>query len=264
MTKSPELIAESVGGICTVTIHRPDKRNSLTPDILLRLASMLREMESGPARCVVLRGSGDKAFSSGYDISAIGKIENDMMRDYQDDHPLTLANRAIESHPAPVIAMINGYAFGAGLELALSCDIRICADTAILGMPPARLGVTYSYEGIRKFLNLIGLGYAKEMFLTGRSVDAPKAERMGLVNYIRPAAELEAFTYAMAREIEGNAPLSMSAMKGMINSWQRNQRPSEQDEEAIKALIGRVQESEDYREGQRAFAEKRKPRFTGS
>lgn len=264
MLEPKELITEEKDSICTITLNRPEKRNLLTPSMLLKLDSELRRLKTdGEIRCVVIRGSGDKAFSSGYDISAIGKIKDDMMRDYIGDHPLIITSRAIENFPYPVIAMINGHAFGGGLELAMTCDIRISVDDALFAMPPAKLGVIYTYTGIRKFLNIIGLGYTKELFLTGRNTDAKKAEKIGLVNYIVPRPELEEFTYKLASEIRENAPLSMSTMKKMINSWQRNQSTSREDEELIKEMILEVQGSEDYKEGKRAFTEKRRPKFQG-
>lgn len=264
MSDTRELIVEEKDRICTVTLNRPEKRNSLIPSMLLEIASELQRIKhQGHVRCVVIRGAGDKAFSSGYDISAIGKLKDDMMRDYTDGHPLIAAAKAIESFPYPVIAMINGHAFGGGLELAVTCDLRISAEGALFGMPPAKLGVIYAYSGVRKFLNLIGLGHTKKLFLTGRNVDAKKAEKIGLVNYVLPQSEIEEFTYKLASEIAENAPLSMSTMKEMINAWQRNQTLSSGDEEIIKEMILKVQESEDYKEGQRAFGEKRKPKFKG-
>ncbi len=264
MSESKELITNEKDSIGTIILNRPEKRNLLTPGMLLEIDSELKRMKSvGEIRCVVIRGSGDKAFSSGYDISAIGKIKDDMMRDYRCDHPLIIASKAIEDFPYPVIAMINGHAFGGGLELAMTCDIRVSVDGVLFGMPPAKLGVIYTYTGIRKFLNTIGFGYTKELFLTGRNTDAKRAEKMGLVNYVVPRPELEEFTYKLASEICENAPLSMSTMKTMINAWQRNQSTSRDDEELIKEMILKVQESEDYKEGQRAFGEKRKPKFRG-
>ena len=260
----PELVTEENESICTLILNRPEKRNSLTPEILLQLGSELNRLKAEQkVRCVIIRGSGDKAFSSGYDISAIGKIKDDMMRDYVDNHPLIIASNAIEHFPYPVIAMLNGHAFGGGLELAVTCDLRISADHALFGMPPAKLGVVYTYSGIRKFINLVGLGYAKELFLTGRNIDASRAEKIGLVNYVLPQSEIEEFTYKLALEISENAPLSMSTMKEIMNSWQRNQLMSEKDEAAVKDMILKVQESDDYKEGQKAFSEKRKPKFRG-
>ncbi len=209
----------------------------------------------------MIRGQGDKAFSSGYDIHSIG--ENDMLKNQDGTNPLPMCAKAIEDFPYPVIAMINGHAFGAGLEIAVSCDYRVCAEHAKLGMPPAKLGVLYSYAGIRKFLNLIGVGYTKEMFLIGNPVDAQKAYKIGLVNVVKSKADIEQYTMELAEEISANAPLSMQTMKYMINKWQENQNLTNEQYESVINMIIEVQNSSDYREGQKAFSEKRKPIFQG-
>ncbi|MEM4408378.1 MAG: enoyl-CoA hydratase-related protein [Candidatus Caldarchaeum sp.] len=264
MSDQRELIVEENEGFYTITINREEKRNAVTPGLLLDLTSEIKRIErEGKARCLIIRGAGDKAFSSGYDISAIGEQRHEMLRDYYPEHPLIRANCAIEDFPYPVIAMINGHALGAGLELAITCDIRVSAEHALFGMPPAKLGIIYPYSGIRRFLNLIGTGYVKELFLTGRTMDARRAHAIGLVNYLVAKEELEDFTKGLASEISSNAPLSMKTMKYMINSWQRNQLMSQEDEEMVKGLIIEVEESEDYREGQMAFSERRKPQFKG-
>lgn len=262
MPSPSELLVEEKNLVCTFTFNRPEKRNLLTPSMLLNIDRELKRIEKeGKVRCVVIRGAGDKAFSSGYDISAIG--DNDMMRDYEDTHPLTIGGRSIENFPYPVIAMINGHAFGAGLELAATCDIRICVEGAMLGMPPAKLGVVYTYSGIRKFLNLIGVGHTKELFLTGNPIDANRALSISLVNEIKGSAEIEEFTYSLADDIASNAPLSMKTIKYTINKWQKSQRLDAPDEETLKRMILEVQSSFDYKEGQKAFQEKRKPVFKG-
>ncbi len=263
MPSASELLVEEKNLICTLTLSRPEKRNLVTPKMLLKIHKELKRLgDEGKVRCVVIRGAGDKAFSSGYDIAAIG--ENDMMRDYEGDHPLIIAGKSIESFPYPVIAMINGHAFGAGLELAVTCDYRVCVEDAKLGMPPAKLGVIYTYSGIRKFLNLIGIGYTKEMFLIGNPIDADKALRIGLVNEVKDRSEIEEYTYSLANETASNAPLAMKTMKYTINKWQRNQTLDPVDEETLTQMILEVQSSDDYKEGQKAFAEKRKPVFKGS
>jgi len=262
LTELKELIVEENGAVCTLTFNRPEKRNLLTPGILIQLSSELKRLEQeNNVRCVVIRGSGEKAFSSGYDISAIGK--NDMIENYEGKHPVSLAIKSIENFPYPIIAMINGHAFGAGLEIAVTSDVRISTNDCLFGMPPVKLGVVYTYTGVRRFLNLIGPGYTKEFFLIGSPINAERAERIGLVNFAMPKSELEEFTYKIADDISENAPLSLKAIKEMTNIWQRNQTVSTEDEELIKQLTMSVQESKDYKEGQRAFAEKRKPEFKG-
>ncbi len=262
MSRDKSLIAEENRAVCTLTLNRPEKRNLLSPDILVALSSELgRLKEENKVRCVVITGAGDKAFSSGYDINALGN--NDLMRDYEDGHPLISAVQAIENFPYPVIAMINGHAFGAGLEIAVTCDLRISANNCQFAMPPAKLGVVYTYSGLRKFLNLIGPGYVKELFLVGSPINSKRAREMGLVNYVVSADELKQFTYSMAEDIAENAPLSLKTLKETVNAWIRSQTLSPEDDELIKTLTSEVQNSEDYKEGQRSFAQKRKPVFKG-
>ena len=262
MTETRELLVNESGAVCTLTINTPQKRNVVTPSMLLEIEEAFgRLAREDKIRCVVIRGSGGSAFSSGYDIAAIR--EDDMIRNFEGDNPLPRAIHAIETFPYLVIAMINGHAFGAGLEIAATCDIRISVDGCMFGMPPAKLGVVYSYRGVRRFLNLIGPGYTKELFLTGRPINPERAAAMGLVNFVVKPEELEEFTYTLAREIADNAPLSMKAMKEMTNVWQRSLVMSPEDEALLKELTLGVQESADYKEGQKAFAEKRKPVFNG-
>ncbi len=261
MSELTELILQENGTVCTLTFNRPEKRNTLSPILLIELSSELQRLqEENKVRCVVLTGSGEKAFSSGYDISAIG--ENDMIRHHEGDHPLGRALRAIENFPYPVIAMMNGHAFGAGLEVAATCDIRIAVDNCLFGMPPAKLGVVYSYSGLRKFIDLIGPAYTKELFLVGRPLSSERALEIGLVNFMQTREELEKFTYEMANEISENAPLSLRTLKQTINTIQ-NRPISAEDEKTIREMTLEVQNSEDYKEGQKAFAEKRKPKFKG-
>ncbi len=262
MSVTDELIVEENGAICTLMFNRPEKRNLLTPKMLLEVKSTLERLgEENRVRCVVITGTGDKAFSSGYDISAIG--EDDMIRNHEGENPLPLAARAIEKFPYPVIAMMNGHAFGAGLEIAVTSDIRILVEGSLLGMPPVKLGVVYSYRGVKKFLNLIGPGYTKELFLVGKAISAERAAQIGLVNFLAPENELESITYDMAEEISENAPLSLKALKEMTNVWERKKIVSPDDESLLREMILDVQNSADYKEGQKSFAEKRKPKFKG-
>ncbi len=261
MVHEQELIVEEKGAVCTLTFNRPEKRNLLTPAMLLELSEQFdRLRDENKVRCVVIRGASNKAFSSGYDINAIG--ENDMIRHHEGDHPLGRALRTIESFPYPVIAMINGHAFGAGLEVAVTCDLRTTVEDCLLGMPPAKLGVVYSYRGMRKFLDLIGPGYTKELFLVGRPISSERAWEIGLVNFMVPREELEEFTYGIANEIAENAPLSLKTLKEITNALEKRTISTE-DEKLIREMTLEVQNSQDYKEGQKAFSEKRKPEFKG-
>ena len=260
MAENKEILVKTEGSICTLTINRPEKRNSLTPETLGLLTEEFLKLEkTTEIRCVVIRGSGDRAFCSGYDIDLISDEEIAI----ENGHPLTEAMQAVKSYPLPVIAMINGHAFGAGLELAVACDIRVCVTDAKLSIPPAKLGVTYHYAGIKQFLNLVGPGFTRELFLTGNPVNAERALGKGLVNHVVTRDSLEEFTYTLAAGISENAPLSVISMKKMINIWEEGNPLSEENEELVRSLLSRVRESSDSREGKKAFLEKRKPIFKG-
>lgn len=258
MIENKELLVETENSICTLTLNRPEKRNSLTRETLELLRDEVRLLaENSDVRCLVITGAGDKAFCSGYDIGSISGEE------YDDDHPLAEAMEAVKNHPLPVIAMINGHAFGAGLELAVSCDVRVCTDDAKLAVPLAKLGVTYGHEGVRKLLARAGPGLTREMFLAGNPIDTERAEEKGLVSHVVKREDLAEFTYSLARGISENAPLSMISLKKTINILEEGKPLSREEEELIRSLARKVRESEDSEEGKNAFAEKRKPVFGG-
>jgi enoyl-CoA hydratase/carnithine racemase len=170
---------------------------------------------------------------------------------------------AVSRHPWPTVAAINGHCLGGGLELAVSCDLRICAAGAQLGMPPARLGLIYGHTGLRKFLDTVGLARTKELFLTGRNVSAERAERIDLVNEVVADARLEDEAVTLAATIAANAPLSARGNKSAIETLNSNPVLSEQQEAGLLALRESCFTSEDLREGIRAFAEKRRPEWKG-
>lgn len=262
MSEKNLIIVSAKNKICTLTLNDPEKRNVLSPKMLNELARQLKNLEiENKVRCIVIKVAGNKAFSSGYNISEIK--DDDMTREFREDHPLENCLEAIENFPYPIIAMMNGHTFGAGLELAVTCDLRICSEDIKMALPPAKLGMVYSYSGTKKFLNLIGPAYTKELFFTGETIDAERAEKIGLVNFIIEKDKIEKFTHKIAEKISQNAPLSLKTIKETINIWQRNQTLSNTDKEIIKNLFEKIQESKDYREGQRAFQEKRKPEFRG-
>ncbi len=261
MSGLKELIIEENRPICTISFNRPEKRNLVTPLMLTELTSELKRLsDEDIVRCVILRGAGDKAFSSGYDIHAIG--DNDMIKHHEGDHPLGRALRTVQDFPYPIIAMLNGHAFGAGLEIAVTCDIRIAVDDSLFGMPPAKLGVVYSHSGMKKFVDLIGPGYTKELFLVGRPVSSERAKEIGLVNFMVSREDLQHFTFEMAKEISDNAPLSLRTLKKITNIL-RTSTITAEDEKLIREMTLQVQNSDDYKEGQKSFAEKRKPKFKG-
>jgi enoyl-CoA hydratase/carnithine racemase len=249
--------------VARVTISNPDKRNALDHDILDALAELMPTLADGIAtRCVILTGSG-KVFSAGYDI---GGIPDEVFAEEAERlvaHPFHRAIEAVESFPFPTVAALNGHALGGGLELALSCDLRIAAQGAKLGMPPAKLGLIYSHTGLQKFIDTIGVARTRELFLVGRNVDAERAEQIGLVNQVVAPVDLEASSINLASEIASNAPLSMKGNKEIIRRLISFPRLSEEAEQELIELRLSSFRTDDFREGVRAFGEKRKPEWKG-
>ncbi len=249
--------------VVRITISNPERRNALDHEILDTLAETLPRLDAGiENRCVLITGA-PPVFSAGYDIGSIP--EQTFERDAESlvAHPFHAAMEAIAAHPWPTVAMINGHCLGGGLELAITCDIRVCAAAAKLGMPPAKLGLIYGHTGLRKFLDTIGLARTKELFLTGRNLEAARAEQIGLVHEVFPDEELEAAGIELAAAIAANAPLSMRGNKQEIEVLNANPVLSAAQEAELVALRESCFGSADFREGIQAFAEKRRPRWTG-
>jgi enoyl-CoA hydratase/carnithine racemase len=246
--------------VTRITIDNPAKRNALDHDILDALAATLPRLE---ARCLLLTGTG-KVFSAGYDIGALPQDDFARAAEAIVAHPFTAAIEALDGYPYPVLAALNGHAIGGGLELALSCDLRVCSADARLGMPPARLGLIYSHTGLRKFLDAIGAPRTRELFFTARNVGADEALAWGLVGEVLPADEVAARGVELAAEIAANAPLSLVGNKRVIRALlDARGRLDPATEEELVALRDACFGSEDFFEGVRAFAEKRAPRWQG-
>jgi enoyl-CoA hydratase/carnithine racemase len=253
--------------VTRITIDNPAKRNALDHEILDALAATLPELD---ARCLLVTATG-KVFSAGYDIGALpapttSAGAGDFARAAEAivAHPFTAAIEALDAYPYPVLAALNGHAIGGGLELALSCDLRVCSADARLGMPPARLGLIYSHTGLRKFLDAIGAPRTRELFFTARNVGAGEALNWGLVGEVLPADEVAARGVELAAEIAANAPLSLIGNKRVIRELlEARGRLDPSTEEELVALRDACFGSEDFFEGVRAFAEKRAPRWTG-
>jgi enoyl-CoA hydratase/carnithine racemase len=209
----------------------------------------------------VIRGSGS-VFSAGYDIGNLEESSFEESAERLVAHPFHDAIEALEAYRFPVIGQLNGHAIGGGLELALTCDIRLAARGIKLGMPPAKLGLIYSHTGLRKFIDVCGVANTAELFYVGRNVDADRAERMGLVNEVVEPAELDERALDLAAEIAANAPLSLEGNKRVIRTLRTQPLPADVERELIE-LRESCFASDDFREGVRAFAEKRKPRWQG-
>jgi enoyl-CoA hydratase/carnithine racemase len=249
---------EPAAGVARLTISNPERRGALDHELLDALAERARTLD---ARCLVIRGSGP-VFSAGYDI---GNLEEDGFEKAAERlvaHPFHEAMAALEEYRYPVVAQLGGHAIGGGLELALTCDIRIAAREVRMGMPPARLGLIYSHTGLLKFVQTCGAANTAELFFSGRNVDADRAERMGLVNEVTEPEELEERVLDLAAEIAGNAPLSLAGNKRILRALRAHRLP----DEVIRELIDLREScfrSEDFREGVRAFAQKRRPVWRG-
>jgi enoyl-CoA hydratase/carnithine racemase len=256
---TPKLqLDEPAEGVARLTISNPDRRGALDQELLDALAEHARTLD---ARCLVIRGSGT-VFSAGYDI---GDLEGSSFEESAERlvaHPFHAALEALEAYPYPVVGQINGHAIGGGLELALTCDIRVAATSARFAMPPARLGLIYSHTGLRKFIDVCGVANTSELFHVGEPVDAERALAMGLVNQIVDPDELESRVRQLAGTIASNAPLSLEGNKRVIRTLRDQPLPEDVERELIE-LRESCFRSEDFREGVRAFAEKRKPRWQG-
>jgi enoyl-CoA hydratase/carnithine racemase len=254
------LIDEPAPHVTRLTISNPGKRGALDHAILDAFASTMPQLD---ARCVIITGQ-ERIFSAGYDI---GDLPEGVFADEAERlvaNPFTAAIDAIEAYRYPTLAALNGHAIGGGLELALSCDLRLASASIRVGMPPAKLGLVYSHTGIRKFIDAIGGPRTRELFLIGGRIDAARALTWGLVNRIAMPDELADEAVSLAREIAANAPLAQQGNKRVISEVLNTR--AELDPEVERELIELRRacfSSEDFKEGVRAFAAKRPPEWKG-
>jgi enoyl-CoA hydratase/carnithine racemase len=255
------LLDRPADGVLRLTISNPAKRNALDHPILDAIAAVLDDI--GAARAVLLTGA-DGMFSSGYDI---GDIPDDVFAQEAERlvaHPFAAALEALESCEVPTVAALPGHTIGGGLELALACDLRVAADGILLGMPPAKLGLVYSHTGLRRFLEAIGAPRTRELFLTARNVDARTALDWGLVNQVVGASDLEGAALDLAEDLAANAPLSLRGNKRAIRELlAADGRLDPEVERELIELREASFQSEDLREGVRAFGQKRPARWKG-
>jgi enoyl-CoA hydratase/carnithine racemase len=249
--------------VARLRIDNPERRNALDHEILDALAEALPQLNRGiETRCVLITGA-PPVFSAGYDIAGIPEENFERDAEALVAHPFHGAIEAVANHPWPTVAAINGHCLGGGLELAITCDLRICAAGAKLGMPPAKLGLIYGHTGLRRFLDTIGLARTKELFMTGRNYEAARAEQLGLVNEVVGDERLDAESVQLAAAIAANAPLSVRGNKQAIELLNSCPTLTDQQEAGLITLRESGFASEDFREGIRAFAEKRPPQWTG-
>jgi len=262
--EEPLLITRK-NNVVTLTLNRPEKKNSLSLELVNILLKTLEELAADDnVRALVIRGSGDKAFCSGFDIRSLPTKTNENVKDkLKTLNPVEALFKAVINYPWPVIAMINGVAFGAGCELAICCDIRIGITQARMGMPPAKLGIVYPWKGLQRFIRITGLKTTRELFFTGRTYQGQRLQELGLLDYLISADELESFTVQMAEEIAANAPLAIRGTKRVLNLLLQSDVLDESSIAEAESITEAAFLSEDLKEGQLAFIEKRKPIFKG-
>ena len=258
-----KLLASKDGRVGIVTFNNPAKHNAMSLEMWEATVHHLEAYAKDPdVRVVVLTGAGGKAFVSGADIS---KFESeratlDATRHY--NVTVEKAYAGVQDFPKPTIAMIRGYCIGGGVGLAVCCDLRICSDNSRFAVPAAKLGLGYSYAGLRRLVDVVGPAFTREIFFTARQFDAEEARVMGLVNRIVKPDELETYVKNYAETIANNAPLTVKAAKFIANQTVRDE--SKRDLARAQQMVDACFASKDYVEGRTAFMEKRKPQFRGS
>ena len=259
MSESPLLI-ETRDGIRTITVNRPDKLNALNSATLDALHQAFDEAAvDANVRVVVLTGAGEKAFVAGADISEMNGLTPVEGRDFSLRGQRMM--RRVEKMPKPVIAAVNGFALGGGLELAMCCHLRIAGDNAKVGQPEINLGLIPGFGGSQRLLRLAGRAATLELCLVGAPINAERARELGIINRVVPAAELQAETMKLATQLANAAPLALRAMLDCVNIG--GECGIEEGLEYESAQFGLVFSTEDMREGTSAFLEKRKPTFHG-
>jgi enoyl-CoA hydratase len=256
-------ILQSVAdGVGVITFNNPEKRNAMSLDMWQGFGHALIELRDDPeVRVVVLAGAGDKAFVSGADISQFEKTRHNAAASEEYSKRSAAERALLADYPKPTIACIRGFCLGGGMQVAMLADIRIAAENSQFGIPAAKLGIAYGYDGLKNLVSLVGPSWARLLMYTGMRIDSAEAVRIGLVDRVVPDAELWSATVDIARTISGNAPLAIQAAK--ITIAQVLKDPDKRDMDTIKALGTACMDSEDFREGRQAFMEKRKPQFKG-
>ncbi len=261
-TSTEKIVAKREGSTGFLVFNNPERRNAVSLEMWQAAGEVLAEFSRDDAvRVIVLAGAGDKSFVAGADIS---KFEDERANAEAQEKYAKVSSgmRAIlRGTGKPTVAMIRGYCIGGGMSLALSCDLRICSDDAQFGIPAARLGIGYGMEGLRRLVELVGPSVAKEFIFTARRYNAAQALRIGIVNEVVPAADLDITVRDWAQKMAENAPLSILTAKRVVDELMKD--PADRDVAMCEQLVRDCGASEDFIEGRRAFMEKRKPVFKG-
>lgn len=255
------ILTEATDTIGTIVLNHAAKRNALSKELIGEVTAALEDFRRRQFRTVVLRAAaGSKVWCAGHDISELPEGGRDPLG-WSDS--LRVLVRALQEFPAPIIALIEGSVWGGGCEMAMACDILVGTPDVTFAITPAKLGIPYNLSGVLTLMNAIPLTIAKEMLFTAQPIPAAQAHNLGIVNYIKPADEIEEFVYATARQIVANAPLSVAVMKEELRLLAGARSISPELFERMQGLRRIVYDSRDYQEGLSAIREKRPPKFTG-
>ena len=256
------IIARKDGAIGHLVFNNLARHNAISLDMAEAVPGVIADFEKDPAiRVVIVSGAGERAFAAGSDISSFGEVRADPARNKRYNEINEDAYGAVYRCAKPTIAMIRGYCIGGGLDFATSCDLRLCSDDSTFAVPAGRLGLGYGHEGIERIGRVIGTMRARDMFFTGRRLNAAEALAIGLVDRVWPVAEFAREVLAYAESIAANAPLTLAALKASFLAYEKPAHA--RDFAHAQSLIDKCFTSADYQEGRAAFAEKRKPNFKG-
>ena len=257
-----KILQSVTDGVGVITFNNPEKRNAMSLEMWEGLGSALVELRDNlDVRVVIMVGAGDKAFVSGADISQFEKTRHNAAASEEYSKRSEAQRALLANYPKPTIACIRGFCLGGGMQVAMLADIRFASDNSQFGIPAAKLGIAYGYDGLKNLVSLVGPSWARLIMYTGMRIDAAEAVRIGLVDRVLPDAGLWDATIEVARTISANAPLAIKAAKLTIAQVLKDE--SKRDMDAIKQVGIACMDSEDFREGRTAFMEKRKPKFKG-
>lgn len=257
-----KMLAHVEDGIGWVTFNNPERRNAVSLEMWQALGDIMEAFDADPdVRLVVLRGAGERSFVAGADISEFEKHRANAEQRYEYAKISQRGHQSLRNFTKPLIAMIRGYCIGGGLVIALACDVRFATPASRFGVPASKLGLGYDYTGVVALARLVGPARTADILYSARQFEAAEAQAMGLLNFVVDDAELENRVRDYAATIGANAPLTIRAAKAAIKAYSTYALMP--DYKHIEAMVNECFDSEDYREGRRAFMEKRKPEFRG-